>query len=92
MSIDLGAVINQGARLNLEGERLAAAVRGFGTRFALAGEHVEGQLARFELGDDEAPIIEALRTGTSLAELDGRTATWIRAWCRRCCTRSPRAA
>ncbi|MBA3396716.1 MAG: J domain-containing protein [Deltaproteobacteria bacterium] len=61
-------------RLNLSHERLASDLRQLGTRFVLRAE-AAADLARFDLGDDEQPIIDALRTGTSLPELEASDRT-----------------
>lgn len=71
---DVRAAIYLGMRLNLSHERLASDLRQLGTRFVLRAE-AAADLARFDLGDDEQPIIEALRTGTSLPELEASDRT-----------------
>ncbi len=71
---DVRAAIYLGMRLNLSHERLASDLRQLGTRFVLRAE-AAADLARFDLGDDEQPIIDALRTGTSLPELEASDRT-----------------
>ncbi len=66
---DVRAAIYVGMRLNLSHERLARDVRQLGTRFVLRAE-AAADLGRFDLGEDEQPVIDALRTGTSLPELE----------------------
>ena len=70
IEVDVRAVVYHGARLVLDNERLAADLRKFGTRFVLAAGDVE--IARFGFADAERRIVEALRDGTSAAEIDAR--------------------
>lgn len=68
VGVDVRAIVYQGARLDLDDDRLAADLRRFGLRFTLIAD--AATLARFELGSTEQPIVDALREGTSLPELE----------------------
>ncbi len=65
--IDIRGVIYTGVRLNLSAQRLADDLRQFGVRFTLVAG---AALAPFGFTEDEEPILEALRAGTSVAELE----------------------
>jgi len=67
VEVDVRAAIYFGARKNLSQERLTADLRQLGTRFVMRGD---ADLARFELGEAEQPVLDALREGTSLPELE----------------------
>lgn len=69
VEVDIRAAIYFGVRKNLSQERLATDLRQLGTRFVLRTA-VQGDLARFELGEAEQPVIDALRDGTSIPELE----------------------
>lgn len=69
VEVDVRAAIAFGARKYQSTERLVADLRALGTRFALRPD-AEPDLARFELGDAAGPVLEALRTGTSVPELE----------------------
>lgn len=69
VEVDVRAAIYYGVRKNLSQERLAIDLRQLGTRFVLRGD-AQADLARFELGDAEQPVLEALREGTSIPELE----------------------
>ena len=65
--VDVRAVVFTGALLHLDAGRIAAEFSGGGTRFALAAR---AELARFELDEADQPILEALRRGASVAEVE----------------------
>lgn len=71
MEVDVGAVIYRGMRLNLSELRLGADLRALGARFLLYPEATE-HLARFDFGPEADPILAALPSGTSAAELEAR--------------------
>ena len=68
-SIDVRCVIYLGARMHVAETRLATELRALGSRFALRADATEA-LATFELTAAEQPILDALRSGTSIAELE----------------------
>jgi hypothetical protein len=70
VDLDVRPILYQGTRLCLAGERLEAGLRLFGTRFMLASEVSDAELAAFEFTDAEQPILEALHDGTSVPELE----------------------
>jgi hypothetical protein len=65
--VDIRAVIYQGARLNLSGDQLAAALRRVDSRFVLVGDE---DLAPFEFGEAEEPLLASIRAGTTIPELE----------------------
>ncbi|MGN6107309.1 MAG: DnaJ domain-containing protein [Kofleriaceae bacterium] len=67
-AVALGAAIYLGARMHLSEARLAADLGQLGTRFVLRA----CDSARYGFTDREQPLLDALRTETSLAELDAR--------------------
>ncbi len=69
VEVDIRAAIYYGVRKNLSQERLTIDLRQLGTRFVLRTVAL-ADVARFELGDTEQPVIDALREGTSLPELE----------------------
>lgn len=71
IAIDARAVIYAGARMNLSAQRLADELRPLGAYFTLA-DGAAADLGGFGFGDTEAPIVEALRGGTSLPELEAK--------------------
>ena len=70
-AIEGRAVIYQGARLHLPETRIANELRAMGQRFVLTLE-AASELPRFGFGDLEKPVLEALRAGTTVAELEAR--------------------
>ena len=70
-SIDARTAIYLGARMHLAEPRLANELRLLGTRFALRLDAMD-ELPRFGFTDAERPILEALRSGTSVAELEAK--------------------
>ena len=67
--VDVRAVIYTGARMNLSELRLALELRRLGTRFALKPGALD-ELSRYGFARTERPVLEALRRGTSLPELE----------------------
>lgn len=67
--IDLRAVIYAGARTHLSELRLGLELRQLGTRFALKPGAAD-DLPRYGFTRTERPVLEALRRGTSLPELE----------------------
>lgn len=67
--VDVRAVTYLGARMHLHEQRLAADLRGFGSHFVLRLDALES-VPDYELSPDEMPIIEALKNGTNLPELE----------------------
>jgi len=70
LELDVGPAIFLGARMNLSQERLAADLRRMGARFVLRSEEVDGE--RFGFTRHELPILNALRIGTSLPDLEAK--------------------
>ena len=70
IGVDVRAVIYHGARLVLDGARLTTGVRKHGTRFVLTAG--DADLARFGFAGAERAVIDALRTGTTIPELEAR--------------------
>lgn len=69
VEVDIRAAIYFGVRMNLSQERLTTDLRQLGTRFVMRGD-AQADLARFELGETEQLVIDALREGTSIPELE----------------------
>ncbi len=69
IDVDVRAVVALGARMNLSCYRLTAGLRRLGERFKL---RPTAELSPYDLGADLAPVIESLRDGASVAELDAR--------------------
>ena len=70
VEVDLAPAIWLGVRMNLSQDRLAEDLRRLGSRFVLRAE--EEALARLELTDGDRRIVQALRIGTSLPELEAK--------------------
>ncbi len=68
--VDVRAVVYHGARMLLHGDRLARELRELGSRFVLTATTPE--VARYGFGDDERAVLELLREGASIAELEAR--------------------
>jgi curved DNA-binding protein CbpA len=66
---EIAAAIYVGALAHLAEDRLAADLCELGLRFQLAAD---ADLARFGFGTDEQPLLDSLRAGVTLAELDAR--------------------
>jgi hypothetical protein len=69
VGVDVRTIVYAGARLNLSELRLALDLRQFGTRFALKPEVID-ELPRYGFTRTERPVLEALRRGTSVPELE----------------------
>ncbi|HSK02928.1 MAG TPA: DUF4388 domain-containing protein [Kofleriaceae bacterium] len=70
-AVDVRSVIYLGARMNLSELRLGNELRQLGVRFALRPDAL-GELGHFGFTAAERPILDALRTGTTVAELEAR--------------------
>jgi hypothetical protein len=70
-AIDIRAVIYLGVRMNLSEHRLAADLRDLGSHFTLKPE-AEAELVQYGMTTSERPILEALRNGTTLPELEAK--------------------
>jgi len=68
-AIDTRSVIYLGARMHVSEPRLANELRGLGHRFVLLLDALD-DLPRFGFNDAEKPVLEALRRGTTVAELE----------------------
>ena len=68
-AVDIRAVVYLGVRMNLSEERLVADLRLLGSHFALNDSSMD-DLTQFGLTSSELPILEALRKGTTLPELE----------------------
>jgi hypothetical protein len=69
VEVDVRAPIYQGLRLHVSEVQLAADLKKIGSRFMLYPEAAPF-LAKFELEEEGAPIIDALRGSTSIAEIE----------------------
>ena len=69
VAIDHRHVIYLGVRNNLSEQRLLDDLRQLGSYFVLKPEAIE-ELSRFEFEPSAQPVLDALRTGTSLPELE----------------------
>ncbi len=68
-AVDIRAVVLQGAKMNLSEVRLLAELRDLGSHFTLVdASHVE----EFGIDPTALPIVDALRTGSSVAEIEAR--------------------
>ncbi len=70
-AVDVRAVVLQGARMNMAELRLVTELRDLGSHFTLgqtAFEHADW----FAIPPQEMPILEALRAGTTIPELEAR--------------------
>lgn len=67
--VDLRAVIYHGIRMNLAEQRLAQDLREIGSSYVLKPGALD-MIERFGFSDQERPVLDALRDGTSLAELE----------------------
>ena len=71
VEVDVRAAIYRGMRTNLSELRLTADLRALGARFILHPEAIE-HITRFDFDGEAGVILEALRAGTSAAELEAR--------------------
>lgn len=71
VEVDIRAAIYFGMRMNLSQQRLTRTRQKVGSRFVLRPEVIK-DLPRFGFGDDEQPVLEALRVGTSEPELEAQ--------------------
>lgn len=72
IEVDVRAAIYHGVRKHQSQERLHNDLRQLGTRFVLRGD-AEADIPRFEFGDAEQAVIDALRDrGTSMPELEAK--------------------
>ena len=71
VAVDVRAVVFAGALLHLAAERMAAELAGVGSRFAFA-DSAAAELAKFEFGETDKPVITELRVGTSVPEVEAR--------------------
>ncbi len=69
VEVDVRSAIYVGVRKHLSQERLAVDLRQLGSRFQLRQE-AQADLPRFELGEAEQPVVDALLSGTTLPELE----------------------
>lgn len=69
VEVDVRAAIYLGTRKHEAQERLTTDLRQLGSRFVLRTD-ARGDLARFGLGEAEQLVVEALREGTSVPELE----------------------
>ena len=70
-AVDVRAVVLQGARMNLSELRLISELRNLGSHFTL-GETAFDHADWFGIGAQELPILEALRHGTTLPEIEAK--------------------
>ncbi|HEY4059111.1 MAG TPA: DnaJ domain-containing protein [Kofleriaceae bacterium] len=69
IEVDIRAAVYMGMRMNLSQQRLTRTLHRIGgARFQLVTDAIN-TLAKFELGDDEQIVIDALHNGTSIPEL-----------------------
>lgn len=69
VEVDIRAAIYLGMRLNLSQQRLTRTRHRVGSRFVLRPEAAT-DLARYGFGEEEQPVLDALRDGTSGPELE----------------------
>ncbi|CAN5784005.1 hypothetical protein BH11MYX3_BH11MYX3_27090 [soil metagenome] len=69
VAVDVRAAIYLGVRKYLAAERLGVDLRQLGAQFVLRPDAAP-ELSRFDLGEAEQPVLDALRDGTSLPELE----------------------
>lgn len=68
-AVDVRAIVYLGVRMNLPQERLVADLRQLGSHFVLRPEVID-DIPQFGLTPAEGPILDVLRHGTSLPELE----------------------
>ncbi|HWO17479.1 MAG TPA: hypothetical protein VNO30_01845 [Kofleriaceae bacterium] len=69
-ALDVAPAIFAGVLMNLSEERLTCDLRSLGARFVLRDGEVDAE--RFGFTDADRPILQALRIGTSLPELEAK--------------------
>lgn len=69
VEVDIRTILALGIRMNLSESRLIADLRTLGARFRL---EPGAELAVYDFGADLAPVVEELRDGASIAEIDAR--------------------
>ncbi|HEX3758599.1 MAG TPA: DnaJ domain-containing protein [Kofleriaceae bacterium] len=74
--LDVRAVVYMGARSNLSEPRLAAELDQLGAWFQLR-EGIDDDLPQFGFGDAEQPVVERLRDGGTLAEIEAFAGSFI---------------
>ena len=70
VSIPLGAVIFHGVRMNLSEQRLIEDMRELGSSYLLKNTATPEDIGAYEFEGDIRSVIESLRKGTTLAELE----------------------
>jgi hypothetical protein len=70
-AVDIRTVIYQGARSNLSELRLITELRGLGSHFTLGATAIE-HASWFGIEGHELPILDALRDGTTLPEIEAK--------------------
>ncbi len=69
IEVDIRTILALGIRMNLSESRLLGDLRKLGSRFRLERS---AELAVYDFGADLAPVVEELRDGASIAEIDAR--------------------
>ncbi len=67
--LDVREVIYLGARMNLSEQRLAVALRNFGSMFTIKQDALPS-LEQFGFATDAGPVIQTLRAGASMAQIE----------------------
>ncbi|HEY6178126.1 MAG TPA: DUF4388 domain-containing protein, partial [Kofleriaceae bacterium] len=74
--LDVRAVVYLGARVNLSEQRLDAELDQLGAWFQLK-PGIDDDLPQFGFSDVEQPVVERLRDGGTLADIDGFASTFV---------------
>lgn len=69
IEVDVRTILALGIRMNLSELRLANDLKALGSRFQLDRD---AELAAYDFGADLAPVVEELRGGATIAEIDAR--------------------
>lgn len=69
IEVDIRTILALGIRMNLSESRLLGDLRKLGARFRL---DPAAELSAYDFGADLAPVVEELRDGASIAEIDAR--------------------
>jgi len=69
IEVDLRTILALGIRMNMSESRLLGDLRKLGSRFKLAPA---AELSVYEFGGELAPVVEELRDGATIAEIDAR--------------------